>query len=173
MRSRPQNAATAVLGVSARGIGDRMCLDRSVETEPVPLSRFIGPEKPRSDDGPGGSIFPRFPVASKASRSGFERGIGRDRRPPFPCWRLLGRLSPLVPVVADRPGSFLETVFGFSAIVLLAVPVVVGGGGPSGRVWEGATAPLPIERAVSEANSFAASRQSYPQAPRARIVVTI
>jgi hypothetical protein len=62
------------------------------------------------------------------------------------------RLS--IPVVAVRSDSFLETVFRFSVIVLPTVPVVAGGSGPPGRVWEGATAPLPIEHAVSEANSF-------------------
>jgi hypothetical protein len=79
-------------------------------------------------------------------------------------------------VVADRSGSFLETVFWFSVIVLPTVPVVAVDGGPLGRVWEGATAPLPIERDVSEANSFlggsrglfVASQHSYPQALRAR-----
>ena len=123
--------------------------------EPVPLSRFIGLERPRSGTGPDGSIFPRFPAVPKSPRSGSDRG-GSDglafslfpagvfrvgRRRPFP-W------SPTVRVPSWRPS------FGFSAIVLPAVLVVAGGGGPSGRVWEGATAPLPIERAVSEANSF-------------------
>ena len=93
----------------------------------------------------------------------------------FPRWLLLGRLPPSFPVVADRSGSFLETVFWFSVIVSLTVPVVAVDGGPLGRVWEGATAPLPIERAVSEANSFVAPQHSYPQALRAHahIVVTI
>ncbi len=66
----------------------------------------------------------------------------------------MGRLSLSFPVVAVRSSSFLETVFGFSVIVSPSLPVVAGGGGPPGRVWEGATAPLPIERDVSEANSF-------------------
>lgn len=108
-------------------------------------------------------------------RSDLEREIEKDRRPPFPRWLLSGRSSRSVPVVAVRSGSFLETVFGFSVAVPPLVPVVALDGKPSGRVWEGATAPLPIERAVSEANSFVASQQSYPQALRvhARIVVTI
>ena len=108
-------------------------------------------------------------------QSDLERGIEKDRLSPFPRWLLLDRLPPSVPVVAIRSGSFLETVFGFLAIVLPSVPVVAGDGGPPGRVWEGATAPLPIERDVSEANSFlggwetetlffAAMQQSYPQA---------
>jgi hypothetical protein len=56
-------------------------------------------------------------------------------------------------MVADRSFAFLETVFWVSATVLRSVPVVAVGGEPLGRVWEGATAPLPIERGVSEANS--------------------
>ena len=82
------------------------------------------------------------------------------------------RSSPWSPAV--RVPS-LETVFGVSAIALPVVPVVAGGGGLLGRVWEGATAPLPIERVVSAANSFVASQQSYPQALRApaHIVVSI
>ena len=57
-------------------------------------------------------------------------------------------------MVAIHPGFFLETVFWVSVIVLPTVPVVAGGGDLLGRVWEGATAPLPIEHDVSEANSF-------------------
>ena len=82
---------------------------------------------------------------------------------PFPAGFFMGRLSLSFPVVAVRSSSFLETVFGFSVIVSPFLPVVAGGGGPPGRVWEGATAPLPIERDVSEANSFVAPQHSYPQ----------
>jgi hypothetical protein len=107
-------------------------------------------------------------VALEHLRSDFERRIEEDRHSPFPRRLLSDRLPPSFPVVADRSGSFLETVFWFSVIVSLTVPVVAVDGGPLGRVWEGATAPLPIERAVSEANSFVAPQHSYPQALRAR-----
>ena len=44
---------------------------------------------------------------------------------------------------------------GFSvALSLWPVLVVAAGEVSLGRVWEGATAPLPIEHDVSEANSF-------------------
>ena len=54
--------------------------------------------------------------------------------------------------------------------------MVAGGGGLLGRVWEGATAPLPIERACERSELvlggpggiliplLAATQQSYPQA---------
>ncbi len=65
-------------------------------------------------------------------RSDFERGIEQDRRPPFPRRLLLDRSLPSFPVVAARLGSFLETVFWFSAIGLPSFPVVAGGGEPLG-----------------------------------------
>ena len=134
--------------------GIELNLGRSGSAEPVPLSRFIGLERPRSRDGPDEAIFPCSLVALEHLRSDFERRIEKDRHPPFPRRLLLDRLPPSFPVVADRSGSFLETVFGFLVAVSPSFPVVAVGGGFSGRVWEGATAPLPIERAVSEANSF-------------------
>jgi hypothetical protein len=99
----------------------------------------------------------------------------RSLSPRFPAgffWVGRRRSFPWLPSV--RTPSWRPS-FGFSAIVLPAIPVVAGGGGLLGRVWEGATTPLPIECVVSEANSFVASQQSYPQVLRApaRIVVTI
>ena len=74
-------------------------------------------------------------------------------------------------MVAVRSSSFLEAVFWFLAAVPPSVPVVAGGGGPLGRVWEGATAPLPIKRGVSEANSLCcgAAELSTGDFSRARI----
>lgn len=90
--------------------GIELNLGRLEKAEPVPLKPFIGPERPRSSDGLVESVFPRSP-RSKSLRGDFDRGVGWPRLLPFLRWLLSCRSSPVVPVVADRPGSFPETVF--------------------------------------------------------------
>lgn len=107
-------------------------------------------------------------MALERLRSDFEWRIKEDRRPPLPAGIFWVGYHLFIPVVAVRPGSFLETVFQFSVIVLPTVPVIASGSGPPGRVWEGATAPLPIERDVSEANSFL--RGVWGESPNVKVI---
>ncbi len=118
------------------------------------LSPFIGPERPRSSDGPDGAIFPRSPRGSEISAKRFRPG-GR-MAPPSP----FSPLASFGSVVAGRsrgcrPSRFLPGdrlwVFGNR----------VAGRSRSRWRWrafgEGlGGAPPPNERAVSEANSFVA-----------------
>ena len=65
-------------------------------------------------------------------------------------------------MVADRSGSFLETVFGFLVAVSPFVPVVA----VMANLWGGfgrGLPPPPNHCDVSEANSFVAPQHSYPQ----------
>jgi hypothetical protein len=67
---------------------------------------------------------------------------------------LLGASMGLFGTAARIAPPLWRPSFGFSVALPLSVPVVAAGSVPLGRVWEGATAPLPIENDVSEANSF-------------------
>ena len=114
------------------GIGVWLGLGRSEGAESIRISRFIGLERPCSDDGRSGSIFPR-PSGTGTSPKRF-RAEERTRSPfPFSQPVFLDRLLLSFPVVADRSGSFLETVFWFSSIGLPSVPVVAGDGWPLGE----------------------------------------
>ena len=85
-----------------------------------------------------------------------------------PEWRFrrflafLGASTGLFRTAARIVPPFGDRLLGFSVASPPSVPVVAARSVPPGWVWEGATAPLPIEHDVSEANSFSGGSGGEP-----------
>jgi hypothetical protein len=162
-RPRLKTAFWAVLGASARGVRDRVGSWPVGKGWVVPLSRVIVLERPRSDDGPNGLIFTSFPRGSGASPKRFWME-NRTRSPSslFPAGffgSIIACPFPWLPTV--RAPSWGPSL-GFRWLRRYSFPWLPLMANLWGGFGRGLTPP-PNHRAVSEANSFVAPQQSYPQ----------